>query len=55
MLTIGVHRKVSVNHMVDALNFIQNQVYYILTYSIYRQELFLKEPNLMMSELMKLE
>lgn len=26
MLTIGVHRKVSVNHMVDALNFIQNQV-----------------------------
>ncbi len=24
MLTIGVHRKVAVNHMVDALNFIQN-------------------------------
>lgn len=25
MLTIGVHRKVSVNFMIDALNFIQNQ------------------------------
>ena len=26
MLTIGVHRKVTVNFMVEALNFIQNQV-----------------------------
>jgi hypothetical protein len=25
MLTIGVHRKVTVNFMVEALNFIQNQ------------------------------
>jgi hypothetical protein len=25
MLTIGVHRKVAVNFMIDALNFIQNQ------------------------------
>ena len=25
MLTIGVHRKVCVNYMIDALNFIQNQ------------------------------
>ena len=25
MLTIGVHRKVTVNYMMEALNFIQNQ------------------------------
>jgi hypothetical protein len=25
MLTIGLHRKITVNYMIDALNFIQNQ------------------------------
>lgn len=25
LLSIGVHRKISVQHMIDALNFVQNQ------------------------------